>query len=443
VGAAGLILLLAGLPLAVAPGRGWVSAGLGQEMLPPAMGVLLAGGVLSFPLLLVPVLRLLRVLPLGLIGNLAVQRLEQHPSRTGLTAGVLFLALVAAVGFGLSLRGILHDLRDWYSRTIVADFLVRASMPDTTFTLAGSLPDNLAGELEAIPGVAGVDRIAFLPAQAEGREVLVLARTFRPDGPLPLDLREGEAGGVLRGLLRGEVVLGSALAEQLGLHRGDTFTLLTPHGPAALTVAGTAMEFAAQGSALYLEWQAAGRLLGPSGAHVLLVRARPGEVGQAGTLLSDFCRERNLLLQANAELRDLIDRELGRATGAIWALLALVFLVASLGVVNALQMNVHDQSRAFALLRALGLKGGQVYRLVLAQALLLGALTLPGGTLAGVGLAWLISRGSARWAGAPITFRLDAATPAGAGAAVLLAALLAGLAPARRASRGDVSGALG
>jgi putative ABC transport system permease protein len=434
-GILGLVLLLVGVLAAAAPCWGWVAGRVGQELFPPALAVLLAGGVLAFPLLLMAMLRALRVLPLGLLSRLAVQQLEQHPSRTGLTAGVLFLALAAAVGFGQSLRGILHDLHDWYRRTIVADFLIRASMPDTTFTLATSLPDNLAAEVRAVSGVAAVDRLAFLPAEGEGRDVLVLARTFSLDGPLPLDLREGEPGRVRQGLMRGEVVLGTALAEQLGLHVGDHFTLTTAQGPVKLDIAGTAAEFAAGGSSLYLEWQAATRWLDHPKAHVLLVRASPGEVEAVGPLLQSFCRERQLLLQTNSDLREMIDRELGRATGAIWALLALVYLVASLGVVNTLQMNIHEQGRAFALLRALGMKGRQVVRLVLLQPLLLGALTLVPGMLAGVGLAYTISRGSASWSSAPITFRLDPTVLLCAAATALGSAVLAGLPAARRAIR--------
>jgi putative ABC transport system permease protein len=442
-GAAGALLLVPGLILAVGVCRGAFAAHLCPSVLPLALVLLLAGGALAVGLLLGPFFRLLRFVPLGLVGGLALQQLDRHRGRTALTAGVLFLALAVAVGFGQSLRGILDDLHSWYRKTIVADFLVRGAMPDTSFTLAVAVPDALAGELAALEGVAEVDRIAFLSAEAAGRDVLVLARTFRRGGPLPLDLHEGDPEEVRSGLLRGEAVLGTGLAGQLGLHAGDSIALSTPGGPVPLRVAGTAVEFAGGGAALYLEWAAAARLLAVPGPHVLLVSARPGAARALEGPLKAFCARRRLLVQVNAELREQIEASLHRVTGAIWALLGLIFLVASLGIVNTLHMNIQDQMRTFALLRALGLKGGEVGRLVLSEALLLGGLTLLPGALAGVGLAFVISRGSAAASGMAITFRLDGPAIAGACGIALASALLAALAPARRAARLCVVEALG
>jgi putative ABC transport system permease protein len=432
---AGLALLAAGTGPALGLCRGWFTAAAGRALLPGTLAMLLGGGALAFPLLLGPALALLRACPLGLAAELPLRQLDRQRTRAGLGAGVLFLALAVGVSFGQSLRGIVHDLRGWYGRSVVADFLVRASMPDTTFTLATALPDALADGLAALPGAAGVDRLAFVPAEADGREVLVLARTFPAGGRLPLDLRGGDAGEVLRGLRRGEAVLAMGLAAQLGRRPGDRFELLTPRGPVPLRVAGTAAEFAGGGSALYLEWGAARRLLDVPGPHVLLVTARPGAAAELSAALVEFCHRRRLLLQSNAELRGLIDRLLARVTGAVWALLALVLVVASLGVVNTLQMNVQEQGRAFGVLRALGMKRGQVARLVLAQALFLAGLSLPPGVVAGLALARVISRSSACWAGVPISFRPDAGLLLGACAIALASAVVAALLPGRYARR--------
>jgi putative ABC transport system permease protein len=437
----GLLLLVVGLVLTIGLCRGWL-APLGGSMLPVTLALLLAGAVLSFPLILAPMLRLFGGVPLGLIGKLARQQLERYPTRTGLTGGVLFLALAIAIGFGHSLRGILADLRGWYRQTIVADFLVRGSMPDATFALATALPETLAEELAKLPHVSAVDRIAFLPCEGNGRDVLLLARTFSANDPLPLDLREGAAGDVRQGLLRAEVVLGTGLAAQLGRHAGDDFILQTPRGPQRRKIAGTTSEFAGGGAAVYLEWHAAKRLFDLPGAHVLLVKARPAASQSLRPILQAFCRQHRLLLQSNSDLGRLIDNQVERVTGAIQVLLVLVFVVASLAVVNTLQMNIHDQVRTFGVLRAVGMKRGQLVRLVLAQAMMLGTLALVPGALVGLALAFLISRGSACWAGVPITFQLDVGILIGSSALAFASALLAALLPARATARLSVIEAL-
>ena len=398
-------------------------------LLTPA--VLLAGGVLLCPVLLVPLLRLLERFPSKPETALALRQLGMHRTRTGLTVGVLFVGVAVTVAFGQSLGGVLAEVGGWYRRTVVADFLVRGSMPDSSFTLSAALPDTLAAELLHLDGVAGVDRIAFVPAQANGKDVLVLARTFAAGQPLPLDLRQGEEETVRAALLRGEAVAGAGL----GLGCGDTLTLLTPRGPATLRVAGVAVEFAGGGAALYLEWDSARRLLDIAGPHIFLIRARPGSAPALADALQTFCRRNDLMLQRNGELRTLIDGLLGRATGAVWGLMLLVVGVASLGTANTLQTNVREQAGVFAVVRALGMTTGQVRALVRRQALLLAGLALLPGTLAGLGLAFLIHRCTGGRPETAAPFRLDGMVLVMAWTATLSSSLAASLLPARRAAR--------
>ncbi len=430
----GLLLVGAGTVLGVGLCRAWFPAPVADSLLSGTLALLLIGGVAALPGLAGPLLRLAEGLPLGAELAIASRQLRRHGTRTALTAGILFLALAVAVAFGNSLRGAVRDLRRWYGQTVVADYLVRGSMTDTTFALASALPEELGEELCGSSPAAVVDRLAFVPAQAGGRAALVLARTFAPECALPLDLREGEASAVRDGLARGEAVLGTGLAAGLGLHCGDTLTLATSGGPRAVRVAGVASEYAVGGQTLYLEWETARRLLGVPGVHAFLVRARPGGVAALGATLREFCGGRGLLLQSNAELAGLVDRLVGRVSGALWALMALAFVVASLGVVNTLALSVHEQAREFGVLRALGLGWRGVFRVVLGQGVLLWAIGAAPGALAGLGLAYLINRGASPAAVPPIPFRVDALVVAGACALALVTALVAALLPARRAA---------
>jgi putative ABC transport system permease protein len=438
----GLFLLAAGLGLEISLWHGHSSQSAGRTLLVPTLALLLVGCVLALPLVLEPMLTLAGALPLGLEGRLAVQQLARHPGRTSLTIGVLFLALVVAIAFGQSLRTTLRDLRNWYRQTIVADFLVRGAMPDASFVLAPALPETLGEEISGCDDAAVVDHIAFVPAEIENQPVLVLARTFAGDQPLPLNLQTGDENTVRARLSAGEAVLGTGLAQRLGLHPGDAFKLTTRDGVREVRIAATAVEYAGGGLALYLEWNTARRLLDVPGAHVFLVSSKAGRTSSLGVALRGFCERHHLMLQSNADLRDLIDSMVGRVTGVLWGLMALAFAVASLGIVNTLTMNVHDQTREFGLLRALGLKRHQVGRIVLTQAALLAGISLLPGSLVGVGLAYAIHRSSASWAGPQAAFQIDGLLVLGCCVlAVVMAVLAAGL-PARRAVRLLVAQAL-
>lgn len=437
----GLLLLSAGIALEIGLGRGLFSDSWSRNLLTPTLALLLVGGVLALPLVVEPLLRLLGVLPLGLEGGLAVQQLARHRGRTSLTAGVLFLALVVAIAFGQALRTTLRDLQHWYRQTIVADFLIRGAMPDSSFTLAPALPEALAQEIRGC-GDTSVDVLSFLPAEVEERQVLVLARTFAADRPLPLDLQDGDENSVRRGLLSGEAVLGAGLAQSLGLHRGDVLKLTTEQGVRELRIAGTAVEYAGGGLALYLEWETARRLLELPGVHVFLVAKQASAAPSPEVRLKDFCERHHLLFQSNADLRSVIEGMLSRVSGALWGLMVLAFAVASLGVVNTLTMNVHDQTREFGVLRALGLKRLQVGKIVISQAVLLAGISVVPGAFAGVGMAYAIHRAGAAWTGSPAPFKMDIILILGSCAVAVLMAALASVSPARQAVRLPVTQAI-
>src|SRR5262249_40767888 len=156
------------------------------------------------------------------------------------------------------------------------------------------------------------------------------------------------------------VVLGTTLAGQLGLNCGDRLVLETRQGPRRLRIAGTMTEYVAGGNVLYMNWTSGKRLFDIQRAHVFLVSARPGCLAALGRALHSFCCPRGLLLQSNEDLHVFIDHLLSRVVGVLWLLVAVAFAVASLGIVNTLTMNVLEQGRDFAMLRAIGMTRGQL-----------------------------------------------------------------------------------
>jgi putative ABC transport system permease protein len=437
-GVAGVLLLVVSSVLEAGLCRGWFSMPVTRILLAPGVALFLVGCVLALPLILSPLLAvsgwLLRPV-LGVEGSLALRQLARHRTRTGLTVGVLFVAVAVAIAFGNSLLNIVRDLRHWYEQAVVGDFLVRGSMPDTGFLLPTALPETLARDIQKIENVAGVERISFVPARANGEQVLVLARTFPPTGPLPIDLQAGDPAAVSRGLARGEVVLGSVVARQLGVGCGDRLVLQTRHGPRRLRIAGTMTEYVAGGNVLYMNWKSGKHLFDLKGVHVFLVSARPGAVSTLAGSLRGFCGRHHLLLQSNEDLHAFIDHLLSRVVGVLWVLVAVVFVVASLGIVNTLTMNVFEQAREVAMLRAIGMTRGQVRKGIRAQAVLTSLASLAPGTLAGCGLAYFLNQASAAVLGQCVAFRLDLVLLGGCVGMALAIALAAALLPAARAAR--------
>jgi putative ABC transport system permease protein len=410
------------------------------------MAVGLSSAVFLLPLLVPsllgvaePVLRR----ALGIEGQLGVRQLRRNRGRTTLTVGVLVIALGVSVGFGNTLLTNIRDVQTWMRRILEADYYIRGVIPDATAVLtAASLPESLVDDLRSLPGVERVDRARFILGRVEGRQVIILARTFSPSQPLPLDLDERRSHEVLAGLLRGEAVVGTALARQLGVSPGAELTLETADGPKRVRVAATTTEYMVGGMALYLEWGVARRLFKFEGIHVALIQARAGQVEPLGARLGAFCKSRGLSLQSAADLGVEIDRMVSGVVGSLWSLMALIFLVASLGVINTLTTSVLDQVRDIGVLRALGMVRGQVRRVIIAEAITLGLVSLAPGLALGVGLAFLINQSITLLLGHEMAFALDLTLAIGCSVIVLIIAVAASLGPARRAARIEVIQAL-
>ena len=91
----------------------------------------------------------------------------------------------------------------------------------------------------------------------------------------------------------------------------------------------------------------------------------------------------------------------------MWMLIALLFVVASLGIVNTLTMNIHEQTRELGVLRAIGMRRAQVRRGVVAQALALGVLSVLPGVVVGVAMSYIMNLATRPLIGHVIAFRVS------------------------------------
>ncbi|MFN0059963.1 MAG: ABC transporter permease [Planctomycetota bacterium] len=417
-----------------------------QRLIPIGTIALLVGCVLGVPLFLRPLLRVFgRLLrpALGVIGKLAFLQLERHRERTSLTVGVLLIAVAIAVGIGNAVLNNIRDTREWFEHTIAYDFFVRGAMPDAGTMQAVALPDELKAEIEGLPGIAHVAALNFVPATANGAPVLVLARSIDPARPGTLDLLgELSPAEANRRLAAGEVLVGSVLAQRLKLKVGDSLELATRTGAQRFQIGGLVTEYTSGGMAVWMSREPARVALGIQGAHVFTINATPGEESIAAASLAALVAARELVLQSNDEFWAVIDFLLGRVIRLFWLLMLLMFVVASMGTVNTLVMNVLEQTRELGVLRTIALKRRQVLRLVVGQAFGMSMCGILPGLVVGLLLAVLVNLASRPITGYEIELRFELAFIAfvvvGAFAVTLVAALL----PARRAARLEIIEAL-
>ncbi|MGA2253095.1 MAG: FtsX-like permease family protein, partial [Thermoguttaceae bacterium] len=427
-----LLIVVAGL--LVASIRGWLPSWLSIVL--GALSVALF--VLIIPVLVRPLVAFAGGLlwPIGMRQiRLAQRQIVRRPVRNALTIGVVYVAMSIGIGLGSIITTTVGDVRTWYRQTLQGDFFLRTAFPNNTTGESVLLPDALEKEVGRIPGVTSVDTIRFFNTYVGGRAVVVVSREF-PDPEPAIALYHADPREVLRRLLQGEVVIGTKLAQQLGVKPGDEIDVdTTRHGRQNLRVAALAIDYMVGGEIMFIERATAEKLFDIHGVNTIMVMARPDRLTAVHEALAQIARRDQLMLQSFSDLTRMLDRMMGGVIGGLWAILALGFVVAAFGIANTLTMSVLEQTRELALLRVVAMTRRQVRRLVLFQAGIIGLIGLGLGIIAGISTAYAISLSMMPLLGYPVDFLLHPGLVLGCLGFGLTLVLIAALAPAERAAR--------
>jgi len=143
-----------------------------------------------------------------------------------------------------------------------------------------------------------------------------------------------------------------------------------------------------------------------------------------------------------SELKDRIDAELNRMTRIVTVIPLVALIVAAIGVANLMSANVLSRIRQLAILRAVGATRGLLSRLVIGEALVLGLLGSALGLALGLHVSSDILRLVARMWGMKLAMQLPQGYLAAAIGLSLALCVIAGVMPARYASKTNVVEAL-
>jgi len=291
--------------------------------------------------------------------------------------------------------------------------------------------------LAAVPSIARVSPIATFDIALQGARTdaaAVVGADLAADGRLRFT--SGDRAAALAALdSGGATIVPAGLADRLGLGVGQTLTVPTDTGtPLELKVVGIVERSipGSGGEAVLVGWKDAVSL-GVAGADAFAIRFASDAPASARDTLREFATENALDYVTLDRIKGAIDDALGRIFGLFDALAAVAVLIAALGIVNTLTMNVIERVREIGILRAAGMTRRQVWRSVVVEA---GILGLAGAAL-GVILGLIVGGLMVVLAGG----RLDVATGVPwqvVGLSILLGvavAMLAAAYPARLASR--------
>ena len=372
---------------------------------------------------------------LGVEAELAQRQLTRHLGRSALTIGVLFVAISFSTGMAGNMLDNIANVRDWCTRTIIGDFFIRATDPSLMIGGSPSMPDGIAQQLRQIPGIESLDSIRYLQVHSNDQTVMLIVRDFVGKPDHFFDLVEGTSEAAAAGLKAGNAVVGTVLARRLELHAGDTLPLEGPQGTETFKIVAVTNDYLAGGLTAYLQRDVAERRLGVTGVDALIVQADDDKLVDVEQRLQTLCQKNSIIMESFADVVRMVNRMVNSVIASLWMLMALGCLIAVMGLVNTLTMNILEQTREIGMLRVVAMTRRQVRRMILAEAALLGMIGLIPGSITGVFFSFLISLSSSRVLGHPIVFHVRPGLILGCLASGIVAVLIASLLPAERAAR--------
>jgi putative ABC transport system permease protein len=240
-----------------------------------------------------------------------------------------------------------------------------------------SAEEGIADRLARLPGLERVTPIATFDVAYAGLALdaaAIVGSDFLADGRLAFVV--GDRDAALRGLDRGgTAVLPRGLADRLDLGLNDVLSIPTGGGATTDLVVTGIVERSlpgGTGEAMLVGWADARESFGVLGADFFAVRFAPGAGTVAQQTLEAEARVLALEPSTIDRVQGAVSAALGRVFGLFDALAVVAVIVAALGIVNTLTMNVVERVREIGVLRAAGMTRRQVARMVVVEAGILG-----------------------------------------------------------------------
>ena len=420
----------------------------------------LIGLVLVSPALVKPIANALSIL-VALVfaregtSELAKGNLTRQPSRAAITASATMIGLAIVVGAGGMMYSLTGTVQGLFQKSLGSDYLL---LPPSVAIWQGDVgaTQGLANKIRSIDGVGVVSTLRYAQSYIQSAAVKGSGDTtisILGIDPVAypkistMDFQAGNAQEAFTALARNErnVIVNGILAAQANLKVGDIIPLSTPEGQRDYRVV------AIGGDVLNMKINTAyiSQAVMQADFHKsedifyqidLAPGADPATVeAWLNKIVADYPQFR---LVAGREYMAEFNQQYDSMFVGIYVLLAILAFPSLIAILNTLAIGVIERTREIGMLRAIGATRRQVWRTIVAEALLLAAIGTAFGILAGLYLSYVFVEGVS----ASGIFKMEYAFPfAGVLAAIavgLLFGVIAALFPARQASQMEIIKAL-
>lgn len=429
----------------------WLASWGSQKLLSPLLGFISAGLVLVGFALLTPIFirgadalfgRVIRWL-FGVEGELANAWLMQSLGRASSAIAALMTAIAMLVGVSTMVGSFRQTVDYWLRQTIAADLYITVTANRLSGTLRTPMPDEVVRGVDAIPEAGYVDAIRRTTAVYQGVQISVSGVRFNlPQNVSSLSFTGGNWKEIMEQARKGKVIVSEGFGLRFGKEIGDTIMLTTPSGLRGLTIAGICYDYTTDAGAILMHSPMYATLFRDSSiTNMALFLQNPALAESVRKQIEEkFAGKYSLVVYSNGAVRNEALRIFDQTFAITYALQVVAIIVAAIGVANTLAALTLERSREIGILKSIGGTSGQVRKMTLVQAGLIGIASQTLGVTAGLVLSavliYVINRVSFGWT---IQFQLSPDVIAVSTIVMLVTALLSGIGPASVAARKRVA----
>ncbi len=439
------------LPLGLLLFAAWLSTLKPMGTLPvwgyaAALAIVLAGAFLC-PAVLHACGRLARVIGLvlrilgrsGTEWHLAVANLMGSIPRVAISVAALAVSLSMLTAIAVMVGSFRETVVYWVEQTLRADLYLRPATRSHV-SVDASVSPQVESVVRQNPAVAGMDRFRnFTLPYGEG--VITLGagefEVLLKHGRLLFKSPPDGASAMRDAIGQDAVVVSESLSLKHGVEVGSSITLPTPSGPKSFRVTAVYYDYSNDRGVVVMDRATLERHFGPMPPTSLTIYLNPGsDPQQIRSEILNSLENYRVFIYTNAALRSEVLRIFDSTFTITYALELIAIFAAILGVASTLLTLILERSRELAILRMVGADRGQIERMVVTEAVMLGGVSqvigLGVGLLLSLLLIYVINVQSFGWT---IQFHLPTAFLVQSTLLLLLAAGIAGIYPARRAAK--------
>ena len=383
----------------------------------------------------------------GIVGRLAAASLPASLRRTAVASAALSLAIGMMVAVALMVGSFRVTVDIWVNQTIKSDLWLRPAKGLTNADAAlfpASILDDVRkiGFIDAVDPVRGRDVIYGDSLVAVGSGDFHVASG---SGSLPMVTPRSAHDALVKAIETNGVFVSESFSLKYEKNVGDEIELPTAHGTRRFPITGVYRDYSNDRGVVVMDRALYVRSFDDNAINTVVVFLKPSvDKEWARAQLERILGPKyHAFAISNASIRKEVMTIFDQTFLITYALLAIAIVVAVLGIINTLAALILERTREIALLRVTGMSARELRTMIVLESALLGVASTVVGVVMGYALSWIliyvINKQSFGWT---IAFHTPARLILASLAVTFAASVIAGLVPARVASRINIMAAI-